>query len=109
MYDNPAYVPLQPFAYIFLQLGKMGQKHEVKNYKKNKQKNMGIMRQAGGMRSAYFILGNTFVPQSGVGAGGHWLVNLVLMLEQKTMRKGTFYQGGQCAAPSSFRIRKTAF
>ena len=41
--------------------------------------------------------------------GGHWLVNLVLMLEQKTMRKGTFYQGGQCAAPSSFRIRKTAF
>ena len=25
------------------------------------------MRQAGGMRSAYFILGNTFVPRSGVG------------------------------------------
>ena len=29
MYDNPAYVTL-PFAYKFLQLGKMGQKHEVK-------------------------------------------------------------------------------
>ena len=28
MYDNPAYVTLLPFAYIFLQLGKMGQKHE---------------------------------------------------------------------------------
>ena len=42
MYDNPAYVTLRPFAYIFLQLGKMGQKHEVKN--------VGITRQAGGMR-----------------------------------------------------------
>ena len=30
VYDNPAYVTLRPFAYIFLQLGKMGQKHEVK-------------------------------------------------------------------------------
>ena len=29
MYDNPAYKTLRPFAYIFLQLGKMGQKHEV--------------------------------------------------------------------------------
>ena len=29
MYDNRAYVTLRPFAYIFLQLGKMGQKHEV--------------------------------------------------------------------------------
>ena len=70
MFDNPAYVILQPFAYIFLQLGKMGQKHEVK---KNKQKNVGITRQAGGMRSAYFILGKTFVPRSGgwgVGGGG---------------------------------------
>ena len=67
VYDSPAYVTLQPFAYIFLQLGKMGQKHEVK---KKKQKNMGIMRQAGGMRSAYFILGNTFVPRSGVGGTG---------------------------------------
>ena len=27
------------------------------------------MRQAGGMWSAYFILGNTFVPRSGVGRG----------------------------------------
>ena len=30
MYDNPAYVTLQLFAYIFLQFIKMGQKHEVK-------------------------------------------------------------------------------
>ena len=28
------------------------------------------MQQAGGMRSAYFILGNTFVPRSGVRGGG---------------------------------------
>ena len=34
MYDNPAYVTLQPLAYIFLQLGKMGQKHEVKKKKR---------------------------------------------------------------------------
>ena len=64
------------------------------------------------MRSAYFILGNTFVPRSGGGGEGGWwcwLVDLVLMLEQKTMRKGTFFQAGQCAALSSFRIRKTAF
>ena len=43
MYDNPAYVTFRPFAHIFLQFGKMGQKNEVK-------KNVGIMRQAGGMR-----------------------------------------------------------
>ena len=30
MYDNPACVTLWPLAYIVLQLGKMGQKHEVK-------------------------------------------------------------------------------
>ena len=66
LYNNPAYVTLQSFAYIFLQLEKMGQTHEIK-------KNVGIARQAGGMRSAYFILGNTFVPRSGVcvrGEGG---------------------------------------
>ena len=34
VYDDPAYVTLRPFAYIFLQLGKMGQKHEVKKKKK---------------------------------------------------------------------------
>ena len=38
MYDNPAYVTLQPFAYKFLQLGEMGQKHEVKKVKKKKKK-----------------------------------------------------------------------
>ena len=43
MYDNPAYITLRPFVYIYLQLGKMGQKHEVK-------KNVGITRQAGDMR-----------------------------------------------------------
>ena len=69
MYDNPAYVTLQPYPYIFLQLGKMGQKPEVKS-KKTKQTNIGISRQAGGMQSAYFILGNTFVPRSGGGGGG---------------------------------------
>ena len=89
MYDNPAYVTLQPFAYIFLQLGKMGQKHEVKE-------KVGITRQAGGMRSAYFILGNTFVPRSeggegGAEGGGRWLVDLVLMLEQKNDEKGYFF------------------
>ena len=32
VYDNPAYeyVTLRPFAYIFLQLGKLVQKHKVK-------------------------------------------------------------------------------
>ena len=30
IYDNPAYVTLRPFAYIFLQLGKMGQKKRSK-------------------------------------------------------------------------------
>ena len=56
---------------------------------------MGITQQAAGMRSAYFILDNKFVPQSGGGARGggrwRWLVDLVLMLEQKMMRKGTFF------------------
>ena len=46
----------------------------------------------------------------GVGAGGgDLLVNLVPMLEKKkkkkTMKKGTFFQAGQCAALSSFRVR----
>ena len=34
VYDNPAYVTLRPLAHILLQLGKMGQKHEVKKKKK---------------------------------------------------------------------------
>ena len=49
------------------------------------------------MRSTYFILGNTFVPRSARG-GGRWgwrlLVDLVQMLEQKTMRNGTFFKLG---------------
>ena len=36
--------------------------------------------------------------------GGGLLDNLVPMLEQKTMRKGTVFQDGQCAALSSFRV-----
>ena len=58
------HVTLQPFSYIFLQLGKMGETRS-KKVKKKKKKNIGITRQAGSMRSAYFILGNTFVPRSG--------------------------------------------
>ena len=36
MYDNPAYVTLQPFSYIFLQLGKMGETKSKKVKKKKK-------------------------------------------------------------------------
>ena len=36
--------------------------------------------------------------------GGHLLVSCVPMREQKTMRKGTFFQAGHCAALSLFRI-----
>ena len=46
----------------------------------------------------------------GVGGGKHLLVNLVQMLEQKkNFDKGFFFQAGQCAALSSFRVRKMAF
>ena len=34
---------------------------------------------------------------------------LASRLGTKTMRKGTFFQAGQCAVLSSFRIRKMAF
>ena len=39
------------------------------------------------------------------------LVSCVPMREQKkkTMRKGTFFQAGQCAALSSFRVGKMLF
>ena len=86
MYDNPAYVTLQPFAYIFLQLGKMGQKRG--------------RRVVYGQRTSYWAI--HLFPGAGVwGLGGgerRWLVDLVLMLEQKTMRKGTFFKLGsaQC-------------
>ena len=42
----------------------------------------------------------------GGGVVGGWclLDNLVPMLEQKTMRKGSVFQDGQCAALSSFRV-----
>ena len=35
---------------------------------------------------------------------GCLLVSLVPMLEQKTTTKSTFFQAGQCAALSSFRV-----
>ena len=38
------------------------------------------------------------------GGRGRLLDNLVPMLEQKTMRKGTVFQDGQCAALSSLRV-----
>ena len=38
VYDNPAYVTLRTLAYILLQLGKMGQKHEVKKERRKKKK-----------------------------------------------------------------------
>ena len=48
--------------------------------------------------------------------GGRFLINLVPMLEQKkqktkkkNMRKVTFFQAVQCAALSSFTVRKMAF
>ena len=42
--------------------------------------------------------------------GGHLLVNLVPMLEQKNNdEKRYFFQAGQCAALSSFSVRKMAF
>ena len=48
-----------------------------------------------------------------VGGGGRLLVNLVPMLEQKKKKKNDekmyFLQAGQCAALSSFRVRKMAF
>ena len=34
------------------------------------------------------------------------LVNLVPMLEQNNSEKGYLFQAGQCAALSSFRVRK---
>ena len=43
---------------------------ETQSKKVKKKKNIGITRQAGGMQSAYFILGNTFVPRSRGGGGG---------------------------------------
>ena len=61
VYDNPAYVTLQPFAYIFLQCISYWAIH--------------LFPGAGG----------------GGGGGGGWLVDLVLMLKQKTMRKGTCF------------------
>ena len=74
MYDNPAYVTLRPFAYIFLQLGKMGQKHEVKKT---------WAYAAGGWYAVsvrYWAI-NLFPGE------GRLLVNLIPMLEQKKKKK----------------------
>ena len=35
--------------------------------------------------------------------GGHFIANLVLMLEQKKAAKEYFFRAGQCAVLSSFR------
>ena len=48
---------------------------------------------------------NTTAP----GGGGQSLVSSVPMRDQKTMRKGTFFQEGQCAALTSFRVGKMSF
>ena len=74
MYDNPAYVTLRPFAYIFLQLGKMGQKHEVKKRGHNV---------AGG----WYVVSVRYWMIHLFPGGGRLLVNLVPMLEQKKKKK----------------------
>ena len=61
MYDNPAYVTLRPFAYIFLQLGKMGQKHEVKKRGHNA---------AGGWYAVSVRHTGRYICSPGVGGGG---------------------------------------
>ena len=60
-------------------------------------------------QDSLLLLANCFLPGRDGGGGVRLLINLVPMLEQKTMRKGTFFQAGQCAALSSFRVRKMAF
>ena len=62
---------------------------------------------------------NVHLIDSGIGPrGGHSLVSSVPMRDQKkkkkkkkkkTMRKGTFFQEGQCAALTSFRVGKMSF
>ena len=42
-------------------------------------------------------------------ARGRLLVSCVPMREQKTMRKGTFFGAGQCAALSSAGVGKMVF
>ena len=80
---------------------------QSKKVKKNKKHRHNA---AGGWYAVSVLHTGQYIcsPEPG-GGGGCWLVDLVLMLEQKTMRKGAFFQAGQCAALSSFRIRKTAF
>ena len=95
MYDNPAYVILRPFAYIFLQLGEMGQKHEVKQCGHNA---------AGGW---YAVSVRYWAIHLFPGVG-RLLVNLVPMFEKKKKKK-TCKRAGQCAAMSSFKVIKMAF
>ena len=42
----------------------------------------------------------------GLGEGGALLVDLVPRLEQKERRERVLFQAGQCAALSSFRVKK---
>ena len=55
----------------------------------------------------WFLFGE--VSSSSGSRGGRLLVSCVPMREQKTMRKGTFFRAGQCAALSSFRVGKMLF
>ena len=87
MYDNPAYVTLRPFAYIFLQLGKNGT--ETRSEKKKKTRSNAA--------------GGWFVPRGRGRGAGRLLVNLVPMFDTKTMRKGTFFS---CLAVRSAVIVK---
>ena len=78
------YVTLRPFAYIFLQLGKMGLKHEVE---KRGQYAAGrwyavILRHTG-----RYICSPRGVEGS---AGGRLVVDFVPILEQKNDEKGYF-------------------
>ena len=45
----------------------------------------------------------------GGGGGGHSLVSSVPMRDQKNDEKGYFFQEGQCAALTSFRVGKMSF
>ena len=98
------YVTLRPFAYIFLQLGKMGQKHEVKKTWAYRGR-----RVVCGERTSYWAIHLFPRGSGGRGTAGRLLVDFVPMLEQKRMRKDSFFQAGQFAALPSFRIRKMVF
>ena len=101
MYDNPAYVTLRPFAYIFSKLGKVGQKHEVK--KKKRRHNAAGGWYAVSVRHT----GRYICSPGGGGVRAYWPTWYRCLNEKE--EKGYFFQAGQCTALASFRIRKMAF